>query len=152
MSREIIEIRDGLIELYKTKNPFELCECLDIKVIETDLGDNIWGFFQRINEEEIIYLNNRIENLWEKEYTCFHELGHVICHPELSICFLEKTFYIKDRYENEADIFAAYFLIPNDDELDIYEIENMNTQQLSSYFNVPKKLIELRFEKSLYFL
>ncbi|WP_313232506.1 ImmA/IrrE family metallo-endopeptidase [Tissierella praeacuta] len=145
MCQDIIEIKDGLLELYNTRNPFELCRCLDIKIIETNLGNNILGFFQRIMEEEIIYLNNNIDNYNEKKYVCFHELGHVVCHPELSICFLEKTLYITDRYENQADIFAAYFLIPDDDEIDICEIENMTTKQLSSYFKVPEKLIELRF-------
>ncbi|CAK7067017.1 ImmA/IrrE family metallo-endopeptidase [Tissierella sp.] len=147
MNKEIIEIRDGLIELYKTKDPFELCRSLGVKVVETDLGDNILGFFQRVLGEEVIYLNNRIEDFNEKEYVCFHELGHVVCHPELSICFLEKIFYIKDKYENEADIFAAYFLIPDNDDIDIYEIENMTTKQLSSYFKVPEKLIKLRFKE-----
>ncbi len=147
MCQDIIEIKDGLLELYHTRNPFELCRCLDIKIIETNLGNNILGFFQRIMEEEIIYLNNNIDNYNEKKYVCFHELGHVVCHPELSICFLEKTLYITDRYENQADIFAAYFLIPDDDKIDICEIENMTTKQLSSYFKVPERLIELRFEQ-----
>lgn len=144
MNQEIIEIVNGLLELYETKDPFALCNSLGIKVIETNLSDNILGFFQRIMDEEIIYLNNNISSYDEKKYVCGHELGHVICHPELSICFLDKTLIVTDKYENQADFFAAYLLIPED--IEIYEIENMNIEQLSSYFKVPKKLIKLKFD------
>lgn len=145
MHQSIIEISDGLKELYETTDPFTLCKLLDIKVLETNLGDNILGFFQRLYGEEIIYLNNNIDNDRQKEYVCFHELGHVVCHPELSICFLEKTLCIPNRYELQADIFAAYFLIPD---IDLFEIENMTVAQISSYLNVPEKLVELRFKNT----
>ncbi|MEW8973941.1 MAG: ImmA/IrrE family metallo-endopeptidase [Tissierellaceae bacterium] len=145
--QSIKEISDGLKELYETRDPFYLCKQLDVKIIETNLGENILGFFQRILEEEIIYLNNNISSEKEREYVCFHELGHIICHPELSMCFLEKTLYIPDKYEMEADAFAAYLLIPDD--IDLFEIENMTISQISRYLKVPEKLIELRFKKHL---
>lgn len=150
MYREIREICDGLMELYETSDPFVLCEQLGIKIIETNLGNNILGFFQRINGEEIIYLNISISSYNEKQYICLHELGHVICHPELSISFLEKTLYVTNKYENEADMFAAYFLIP--DNPDLFEVESMTIEQLSSYFKVPEKLVELRFGHYGYFI
>lgn len=148
MNQEIKEICDGLMELYETSNPFSLCRQLGVEVIETNLGDNILGFFQRIDGEEIIYLNNTITNHNEKEYVCLHELGHVICHPELSISFLEKTLYVTNKYENEADMFAAYFLMP--DSPDLLEVDSMTINQLSSYFKVPEHLIKLRFEHYSY--
>lgn len=146
MYKSIKEIVEGLKEIYNTTDPFTLCSELDIKIIETNLGENLLGFFQRIYGEEIIYLNNKIENEDEKKYVCFHELGHVICHPELSISFLDKTLYITNKYENEADMFAAYFLIPEDPEP--FEVERMTITQLSNRYSVPEKLIKLRFRNT----
>lgn len=147
MCNDIKDICTGLVELYGTRNPFELCSCLDIKVISTNIGNNILGFFQRINGEyEIIYLNNNISNYRIKEYVCLHELGHVIAHPELSICFLEKTLYIPNKYERQADLFAAELMIPDD--LDYCEIEEKTFEQIGAYLEVPEKLVRLKFEKN----
>lgn len=146
MYQTIREICGGLVELYETKDPFELCDCLDVKIIETNLSNNILGFFQRIKEDyEIIYLNNNISNEKTKEYVCLHELGHVIVHPELSLCFLEDTFYIKNRFEKEADIFASEFMIP--EHLEYWEVEGKTFEQIGAYLEVPEKLVRLRFEK-----
>lgn len=146
MYRTIREICTGLEEIYETTDPFELCDCLDIKIIETNLSDNILGFFQRVEEKyEIIYLNNNISNQKMKEYVCFHELGHVIVHPELSICFLESTFYIPNKYEKEADMFAAEFMIPKN--LEYWEVEGKTFEQIGVYLEVPEKLVRLKFEK-----
>jgi Zn-dependent peptidase ImmA (M78 family) len=49
-------------------------------------------------------------------FTCAHELGHVILHRHVRDVFQEQTdgdpFSAIDRYEREADGFAASFLMP----------------------------------------
>ncbi|SMC17315.1 protein of unknown function [Clostridium acidisoli DSM 12555] len=133
-----------LVDTYGTNNPFELCDYLNIKVIKSNLGNEIKGFFQRTyNNYELIHIHNGLNDS-ESKYICAHELGHAILHTDLSIgFFIENKLQIKDRYEAEADRFAAILLLPNEIS---FECKYMNLQQLSSYYQVPKKLIEYKFK------
>lgn len=140
----INEIVNGLIEQYETSNPFELCQCLEIKVFFEDLGKKINGYFQRTADSfEIIHINSNLD-FYMQRYICAHELGHAILQPDISISFfIEHPLMIKSKYEIQADKFAAELLISNN--VNLCDIENMNIEQLSSYFKVPEKLLRLKF-------
>lgn len=137
----------GLIEMYQTNNPFEICDFLNIKIIRSNLGSEIKGFFQRsIEGYEIIHINSELNDN-ESKYICAHELGHAILHTDLSLqFFIENSLLIKNKYEIQADEFASELLIP--DNLESCYFENMSTEQLSCYFGVPKKLIQYKFNKN----
>ncbi|OAA93048.1 ImmA/IrrE family metallo-endopeptidase [Clostridium coskatii] len=134
-----------LIKTYGTNNPFELCDFLGIKIMKSDLGNEIKGFFQRTaNGYSIVHLNNNLNNN-EIKYVCSHELGHAVIHPDLSIrFFMINKLQVKTKYEIQADKFAAELLLPN--RLDC-EYKNMNVSQLSSCFSVPKELINYRYRR-----
>lgn len=136
------DIAVGLKDLYETNNPFELCECLDITVLIHDLGDELSGFFQRTpNDTEILHINSRL-NDHERRYICSHELGHAILQPDLAISFfIENPLLIKNRFEIEADTFAAELLL-EDDFIDKYE--GYTIEQIALSEKVPTRLIELR--------
>lgn len=77
-----------------------------------------------------------------KEFTCAHELGHAILHPDASTPFLRsQTLFSVDKLEIEANTFAAELLIP--DEI-ILENCNLTTEQLSRLLGYEQSLIELR--------
>lgn len=143
MSNDIKDIVTGLKELYYSKDPFEICRSLDIIVLIHDLGDELLGFFQRTeNDTEILHINNRL-NDYERRYICGHELGHAITQPDLSISFfIENPLLIKNKFEIEADTFAAELLL-EDDILERYE--GFTTEQIAAAENVPKRLVELKF-------
>ncbi|HGU6173174.1 TPA: ImmA/IrrE family metallo-endopeptidase, partial [Escherichia coli] len=83
----IKEAVNSLIKKYGTNNPFELCDLLNIKIMYSNLGPEIKGFFQRTpNGFEIVHINSCLEEM-EKKYICAHELGHAILHVDLSIVF-----------------------------------------------------------------
>ncbi|NLY44739.1 MAG: ImmA/IrrE family metallo-endopeptidase [Tissierella sp.] len=136
------DIAVGLKDLYETNNPFELCECLDITVLIHDLGDELSGFFQRTpNDTEILHINSRL-NDHERRYICSHELGHAILQPDLAISFfIENPLLIKNRFEIEADMFAAELLL-EDDFIERYE--GYTIEQIALAERVPTRLIELR--------
>lgn len=140
----IKEAVNSLIKKYGTNNPFELCDLLNIKIMYSNLGPEIKGFFQRTpNGFEIVHINSCLEEM-EKKYICAHELGHAILHVDLSIVFfLENRISYKNKYETQADKFAAELLIP-DNYLNI-EIKNMTISQLSCYFGVNEQLIKYKF-------
>lgn len=139
----IKELILGLVDTYGTNDPFELCDYLEIKIMESNLGDEINGFFQRTgNGYEIIHLNSNL-NHHDKKSICAHELGHALMHTNLSIgFFIENSLQVKSKYEIQADNFAAELLLPN--ELDI-EFKYMNVDQLSCVFKVPKEFIKYKY-------
>ncbi|WP_049042323.1 ImmA/IrrE family metallo-endopeptidase [Clostridium sporogenes] len=140
MIKHIIE---GLNDLYETKDPFELCECLNIK----NLGSEIKGFFQKTpNSFEIIHLNTNLTREEEK-YISAHELGHALLHTDMSLqFFIDNKLQIKNKYEIQADKFAAELLIENT--LHKTEYDGLNIEQISSKLYVPVKLLKYKFNLS----
>lgn len=141
----IKNIVNDLVTEFKTRNPFELCDCLNIPILYEPLG-NIKGFFQNILNTPIIHLNS---NLNEHEVNCVvsHELGHAVLHKDLNVCFLKHyTFSVTDKYENEANKFTAELLIEDSSLTDILEINNLITcEDLSKYFSLPSEFISYKF-------
>lgn len=141
----IKNIVNDLVTEFKTRNPFELCDCLNIPILYEPLG-NIKGFFQNTLNTPIIHLNS---NLDEYEIKCVlsHELGHAVLHKDLNVCFLKHyTFSVTDKYENEANKFTAELLIDDNSLIDILEINNLITcEDLSKYFSVPTDFISYKF-------
>ena len=134
-----------LLENYGTLNPFELCECLNIKILKSDLGNEIKGFFQRTPQGyELIHINSGIDE-YEMKYICAHELGHAILHTSMSLgFFIENSMQVKNRYEIQADKFAAEILI--DYEINDQGYSELNIEQISSTICVPSKLIKYKFD------
>lgn len=128
---------------FKTNDPFELCECLGIKVFFEDLGKNTNGFFQAAPRNKIIHINSRLSDI-DKFFTCAHELGHAIFHYKSNVLFLEKnTFLPINKYETEADLFAAELLI-NDDLLNNYE--GFCLEVISNCEGIEFKYLKLKFD------
>ncbi|WP_026889559.1 ImmA/IrrE family metallo-endopeptidase [Clostridium beijerinckii] len=128
---------------YHTKDPFELCEYLGIKILYENLGKNINGFFQAAPRNKIIHININLDE-YSRYFTCSHELGHALFHNKLNILFLEKnTFVIKSKLENEADYFSANLAI-DDNDLKSDSLESMTVEQIAAQLNVPIELLKLR--------
>lgn len=140
----IKDIVNGLVETYKTNNPFELCDNLNIMIMRSNLGQEIKGFFQKTpNGYEILHLNSELTPEEEK-YICAHELGHAILHTDLSMkFFIENSLQVKNKYEIQADKFAAELLLYNINS-DYTFIDGMTITQLSAYYGVPESLIKLK--------
>ncbi|MGX4598933.1 ImmA/IrrE family metallo-endopeptidase [Faecalimicrobium sp. JNUCC 81] len=137
----IKNIADNLANKYKTRNPYELCKLLNIPVLFEPLG-NIKGLFQNVLGTPIIHLNNSFSKD-ELKPVLAHELGHALLHKEFNVCFLSNyTFCITDKYENEANNFAAHLLI-TDEDLNKFSTgyEYITIGQLSGYFSVPEEFI-----------
>ena len=90
----------NLIEKYRTKNPFKICERAGIEVIFQDLGE-IKGFHVRNAGVSLIII-----------IVLLHELGHaVLKHPTKDISFMKDNFFgFSNQLENEANLFLAEFL------------------------------------------
>ncbi|WP_346914173.1 ImmA/IrrE family metallo-endopeptidase [Clostridium sp.] len=138
-----------LIDTYGTNNPFELCKELNIKIMRTDLGNEIKGFFQKINDQyRVIHINSNLTND-EERYICAHELGHAIIHPEISISFfIDNPLQIKNKYELQADKFAAELILPSNlSDFDCgYDFNDLNAEQICICLGIPMQLLKYKFD------
>lgn len=69
-----------------------------------------------VQEREILIDSKGLEHEGRLRFTCAHELGHIVLHRKVRTVFHEHasigTFTNADRYERQADRFAAAFLMP----------------------------------------
>jgi Predicted Zn peptidase len=143
LSINIQKIVRKLIKKYKTNNPFELADYLNCTVIVTELDERVRGFYQHFQRNKLIYINNNLTEL-EQRIVCSHELGHAVLHTKLNILFLENnTYFVKNKYEIEANTFAAELLIDNEI---LKQYQHFTIDQIAASENIPKDLIELKFK------
>lgn len=143
MKKKIKNKVKSLKEKHGTTNPFELCNYLNISILYNDLG-NIKGIYQNADKVPIIHLNSNL-SYHDQLYTCAHELGHAIFHSSLNTVFLEKkTFFLKNKYENEANFFAVELLL-NNIALDFSLDSTITLERISQISGIPLNYLELFF-------
>lgn len=139
----IKQIVDGLIEMYGTRDVYELLNYLEVTLIRKKLFKNEKGrFFRDMFGNETIFISNNLSEEEEK-IVIAHELGHLILHTDLNTSFYTENHLInKNKLEIEANKFAAELLI--EDNVNIYEFENINIAEYE--LKVPEELIKLKFK------
>ena len=131
-----------LIKKYGTDNPFELADVMNIAIFYEDLG-TINGYYNKPLRMKQIHINAALDEHMKK-FTCAHELGHAVLHPDASTPFLKaKTFLSIDKMEIEANPFAVNLLISDQK---ISENSRLTADQLSRLLGYKKELIELRLK------
>lgn len=139
----IKQIVEGMVEVYETRDIYELLDLLEITLIRKKLINHKKGSFLRdIFENEIIFISNDLSNDEEKIIIA-HELGHLILHTHLSTSYYSENYLLnKDQLEVQANKFAAELLIP--DNVNIYECETI--QELACYLKVSEELVKLKYK------
>lgn len=123
-----------------------MANALNITVFYEDLG-SINGYYNKPLRMKQIHINQSLDEK-DAEFTCAHELGHAILHPNASTPFLRsKTFLSVDKLEIEANTFAVNLLIP--DEI-IIENATFTTNQLSRLLGYEEEIIRLRLSSFKY--
>lgn len=136
----------GLIETYGTRNIHELISFLEITVIKKNFVNGAKGkFFRDIFGNEYIYISSEL-NETEEKFILAHELGHALLHTNISVEFYFGSLIVKGKLEKEANYFAAEILI-DQESIDYNFIQDLNLDQLSSYYGVPKELIEYKIKR-----
>lgn len=114
--------------------------------VEVGRFDSFEGCLKRIERSDdwIILLNSNIENERRFRFTFAHELGHFMCHRKLKDHFEDGEGTLNDfdtQTEREANIFAAWLLIPPNLLCEEFPDSAWNTEVLCRVGN--------RFESSL---
>lgn len=140
-----MNIRNTISDLkkkYGTSCPFELADALNIAVFFEELG-TINGYYNKPLRMKQIHINCNLDERL-KEFTCAHELGHAILHPNASTPFLRsQTLFSVDKLEIEANTFATELLIPDET---IIENHDLTIEQLSRLLGYEQALVELRLK------
>ena len=133
---------------FKTMNPLEIAEKLDVVICDSFLPDKLRGFFQISNRVIIIYLNNRLSEI-ERRIVFAHELAHALLHRGMNRIFMDSRFLnVPNRYENEANLLAAYMLI-SDDDISEYISHEYTVGQIADMTGIDEVFIKKRIEDYL---
>lgn len=128
-----------LINLYETNCPFKLSRQLGITVLYEDLGDTL-GYYSKYFRMKFIHINQNVEEK-KQIYTCSHELGHAVFHPNDNTAFLKKnTFFSSDIKEIEANTFAVNLLFHEQ----FFDDKAISIQEAIEEYGVPKQLAILK--------
>lgn len=117
---------------------------MGIIVILEELG-TINGYYNKKFRTKMIHINCNLSRHMQ-EFTCAHELGHCILHPDVNTPFLRaNTMLSINKYEIEANTFAIQFLIP-DDMIAEYSGYGYTIEQISRITGYHQELIQLRLK------
>ena len=133
----------SLCKKHRTRDPYELADALDVVLVIAPLSRAVRGFYQLSNRIQIIYVNSNLpEEI--RRIVLAHELGHAVLHRGINAIFLDHhTFLITDRYELEANRFAADLLI-SDDDMETYR--ELTIDQLKLVTGLDEDAIRYRFQ------
>lgn len=144
----IFNLKDTILHLikkYNTSDPYELADALNISVYFEELG-TINGYYNKPLRMKQIHINQDLNDR-DAKFTCAHELGHAVLHPDASTPFLRsKTFLSVDKLEIEANTFAINLLIPDETITEIIDNQNCTLEYMSRMLGYNQKLIELRMK------
>lgn len=126
----------------------EICEECGIKLLYKAMGDfkgACKGFFIRINRLSYITVNSELSEQLQKVVIC-HELGHAALHKDYQA---DKNirdislFNDVSRFEYEANLFAAEFLI---EDRDVFELlgGELSFSGAAAALNVPAELLDIK--------
>ncbi len=107
------------------ENIVNVLENLGIRSLFFQTGaDGLDGLSARQGDMSLIMLRERERIIERTIFSAAHELGHLILHPNLYTASSEDK-ESERNYENEADLFAGNFLVPNDDLIQIWSNEKL---------------------------
>ena len=122
---------------YQTDDPYEICEYLDIQVMDRPMGKSprsCKGFFLVSSRCKLI-----------QRIIIAHELGHAVLHSDSAINPFHEFAMFEDtnRMEYEANVFAAEFMLSDDTVLEALEMQ-MDFYQTAKCLYVPPELLDFK--------
>lgn len=134
-----------LIKKYGSRDPFELCEALGIKIRYMELK-TLKGFFFYQSRIRTVVLNADLSESAAK-ILCAHELGHACLHSDMLFnmrALNGDQFNSKNTAEYEANIFASELLISDENINELIKSEGKSFYSLAMELCVPPELIDIK--------
>ena len=129
----IYNIVTGLLDTYKTNNPYELCKYLNIIIHRINyLNPLLCGknsmYYRNLYNQEIIFIRDDL-SIYEEIFILRHELGHAVIHTQI----INSNFANIGKLEKQANYFA---LLLSEIKFDVIEMNGMSLEQIASCANV----------------
>lgn len=135
-------VAERLVARFKTRNPFEIAEYLDLIVLNVPLNE-VEGFTQKIGRQSLIYLADDLSPN-QRKLVCAHELGHICMHDGLNRIYLARnTQAVLSRYEVEAQHFAVDLLF---DDYDLQDYLTYPASTVAKILGIEEELARYRME------
>ena len=143
----IIDVVNKLVEKYGTRDPYELCRALGIKIHYIDMQKKLKGFFFYQSRQKNIVIDCNVNKVLELILVA-HELGHAVLHTEVALMHgFQEMEVLENRQdmpeENEANIFAAELLL--DDKTVLEHLSKESFFEAASALYVPAALLDYKF-------
>ena len=141
----IIRAVEKLIKKYDTRDPYELCKLLGIKIHYYDLQKKLKGFFYYQSRQKNIVIDSNVNEVLERILIA-HELGHAILHTKIAMMrgFQEmEVFDGSSLEEDEANFFAAELLL--DDKVVLECLSEHSFFETAKMLYVPAALLDYKF-------
>ena len=149
MSTEIIRREVNRIrKRYGEPDPFRLCRAMDILLLERAMGAYegcCKGFYLMQSRIQTIVLNSDLSAPLQRVILA-HELGHAVLHRKVSSVSAFHDFRLFEetsRYEYEANIFAAEYLIWDAEVLELLR-EDHSFSDMARQLCVPEELLDFK--------
>jgi Zn-dependent peptidase ImmA (M78 family) len=142
---EIYSFVKKLQKKFRTKDPFEIAEACNINIRYRDFNE-LKGMYTVIQRCPYIFLNNSLDEYMEK-VVLFHELGHHFLHRHQAVsAFKEHGLYdMSSKLEIEANIFAANFIISDEDVMDNISY-GYTSEQAAKALCVPHEMLLIKLK------
>ena len=145
---EICKAARKLKREHKTTDPVAVCAAKGIKIIYQNFGaasNAIKGFYLEYNRIKTITINADLPLTFQRIILA-HELGHSMLHRRSGLrAFHDVTMFDESSVmEKEANLFAAEFLMEDNDVLEVLN-QDMTFFNAASILRVPVELLDFKF-------
>lgn len=141
----IIEAVEKLVKKYDTKDPYELCRALGIKIHFYDMEKKLKGFFFHQSRQKNIVIDSNVNEVLERILIA-HELGHAVLHTKIAMMKGFQEMELLDGSsleEDEANFFAAELLLDDNEVLE--SLSEYSFFETAQRLFVPAALLDYKF-------
>ena len=143
----ISKTANDLAHKYQTRDPYEICGALGIRIRLKDLGTDIKAYYFYQSRIRNIVLNLRVSES-ARRILAAHELGHDRLHKEIALLkgFQDLDLFCKAQpVEYEANLFAAELLINDSELLGLLNDRDKSFFDVAAQLGVPAALLDFKF-------
>lgn len=145
---EIVDAVEKVKKRYQESDPFRLCQAMGIILLPRSFGtaeDAIKGFFLQKSRIKTITYNIDLPEVFQR-IIVGHEIGHVQLHAKSGFQTFQDVsmFDVSSRLEKDANLFAAEYLLDDDEVLEKLNSDNTFFSAASA-LRVPFELLDFKF-------
>ncbi len=146
LSQEIYKKAIQAVKKYDSRNPIEIASASGVHLYYEKFN-SLLGLYTCKWRRRMIFLNNDLEEPLSS-IVLAHELGHDLLHRDMAESGLREynIFGIKDRTEQEANIFAAHLLLDDNDVADLIG-DGLSLQEAAAILNTHQDLLLIKLEQ-----